>query len=160
MTGRMFAVKQAAMVLLSASPSTVAKFHCPYCGDYVERKYFVAHLQACDRLNSYINTSPSRHKNSAGKSNGTNDPPSTLADAGENNYESKSDSGPVSIRWGPDHIVTPSKNNIRPSTTPGYRTPIQEINRSSDNESEESKSNSSPGDVTLYPCGHCGRTFA
>ena len=38
MTGRMFAVKQAAMVLLSASPSTVTKFHCPYCSDWVERK--------------------------------------------------------------------------------------------------------------------------
>ena len=160
MTGRMFAVKQAAMVLLSASPSTVAKFHCPYCSDCVERKYFVAHLQACDRLNSYINSSPSRHKNSASKSNGTDHQQSALADAVEKRYESKSDSGPVPIRWAPDHIVTPSKTNTRPSTTPGYRTPIQEINRSSDNESEESKSNSSPGDVTLYPCGHCGRTFA
>ncbi len=160
MTGRMFAVKQAAMVLLSASPSTVTKFHCPYCSDCVERKYFVAHLQACDSLNRYINTSPSRHKNSVSTSNSTNDPRSTSSDAVERTYESKSDSGPAPIRWGPDHIVTPSKNNIRPSTTPGFRTPIQEINRSSDNESEESKSNSSPGDVTLYPCGHCGRTFA
>ena len=100
MTGRMFAVKQAAMVLLSASPSTVTKFHCPYCSDCVERKYFVAHLQACDSLNRYINTSPSRHKNSVSTSNSTNDPPSTSSDAVENNYESKSDSGPVSIRWG------------------------------------------------------------
>ena len=159
MTGRMFAVKQAAMVLLSASPSTVAKFHCPYCGDYVERKYFVAHLQACDRLNSYINTSPSRHKNSVSKSNSTNDPPSTLFDA-------------VKKLMNLSLIVDlPRYDGARIILLPHRKItfvhqqlldfdPIQEINRSSDNESEESKSNSSPGDVTLYPCGHCGRTFA
>ena len=48
--------------------------HCPYCGDHVERKYFIAHLQGCERLSTYIFTSPSRQKdhNSSGKNNADN----------------------------------------------------------------------------------------
>ncbi len=161
LTGRMFAIKQAAIVLLSASPSTVRNLHCPYCGDHVERKFFIAHLQGCECLSTYINASPSRKKDINNRTNNSENQQnhhSTSTIGTDGRFESKTENN--TIKWGPDHIVTPSKNTIRPSTTPGYRTPIHEINRSSDNESEESKSNSSPGEVTLYPCTHCGRTFA
>ena len=137
--GRIFAITQAAVVLLSASPNVVGVLYCPYCGTNCGRQDLIGHLHTCDVLSHYINASPSH---------------SIIVTA---NDEEQDQDPMAQIKFG-EQICTPSRDSRpRPNTTPGYRTPIH---TPATFDGDALSEDGSPSDVTLYPCEHCGRTFA
>ncbi len=149
--GRMFAIKQAAVVLLSASPRSVAELHCPYCSAKGPREHFVNHLQTCPSLTSYLCTSPSRMN------------PTISFD----NIEASDQMGLNALKWEQSNYDDNADSRKHLAQGGGFRTPVKKFLNDDEfsfendyAEVESLKSNGSPSDVKLYPCEHCDRTFA
>ena len=148
--GRMFAINQAAVVLLSASPRSVMELYCPYCNAKGPREQFVSHLQSCPSLSTYLRTSPSR-----GNSANSFDAMEASVQMGLN-----------ALKWEQPKEEENSSSRKQAIQNNGFQTPIKGSrggNFSFENDFEEVeslKSNGSPSELKLYPCEHCNRTFA